>query len=246
MAHGAPHPEKAALRKEVWAALQAAGAGRFPGIVGRIPNFVGAEAAARLLAAHPLFQDAQVLKCNPDSPQRPVRHAALKAGKVVFLAVPRLRSAEPFLRLDPRELPPGSLWKASSIKGADALGVPVAISEVPPLDLIVTGCVGVGADGARLGKGGGYSDLEYALLREAGLVTEHTPIVTTLHPVQWLAPVRIPVEEHDISVDVAALPDEVRVCVGRRPRPPGVLWDRLAAEQVEDIPVLAALAGGGR
>ena len=40
---------KADLRQEVWSALQAAAAARFPGAFGRIPNFVGAEAAAELL-----------------------------------------------------------------------------------------------------------------------------------------------------------------------------------------------------
>jgi 5-formyltetrahydrofolate cyclo-ligase len=37
---------KAALRDQVWAALTAARVARFPGAAGRIPNFVGAEAAA--------------------------------------------------------------------------------------------------------------------------------------------------------------------------------------------------------
>ena len=40
---------KAELRNEVWAALRAARATRFPGPEGRIPNFVGAEAAAERL-----------------------------------------------------------------------------------------------------------------------------------------------------------------------------------------------------
>jgi 5-formyltetrahydrofolate cyclo-ligase len=35
------------LRQEVWAALTAAHVARFPGAAGRIPNFTGAEAAAR-------------------------------------------------------------------------------------------------------------------------------------------------------------------------------------------------------
>ena len=40
---------KADLRQERWRALSAAGAARFPGTLGRIPNFVGAEDAARRL-----------------------------------------------------------------------------------------------------------------------------------------------------------------------------------------------------
>ncbi|UCH21360.1 MAG: hypothetical protein JSU83_23150 [Deltaproteobacteria bacterium] len=35
-----------------------------------------------------------------------------------------------------------------------------------------------------MGKGGGYSDLEYALVKEAGLIKNDTPIVTTVHALQ--------------------------------------------------------------
>ena len=43
---------KAELRQEVWAALKAVKATRFPGPDGRIPNFVGAEAAAEGTFVH--------------------------------------------------------------------------------------------------------------------------------------------------------------------------------------------------
>ena len=84
---------KTELRKICWQGIRDAGVARFPGVEGRIPNFIGAEAAARRLVAHPLFEEASVLKCNPDSPQRPVRHAALKAGKRIYMAVPKLAEA---------------------------------------------------------------------------------------------------------------------------------------------------------
>jgi hypothetical protein len=50
-AGGAPDvlAAKATLRNEVWAAMKEAKAARFPGAVGRIPNFTGAEAAAERL-----------------------------------------------------------------------------------------------------------------------------------------------------------------------------------------------------
>src|SRR5262249_6258895 len=86
---------KAALREEVWAALKRAKASRFPGAEGRIPNFIGAEAAAARLRETREWQRAHTLKCNPDSPQRPVRERALEDGKLVFMAVPRLASEKP-------------------------------------------------------------------------------------------------------------------------------------------------------
>ena len=55
---------------------------------------------------------------------------------------------------------------ASSIKGAGQYGRPVTLDKVKKIDLVVCGSVAVNRDGARVGKGGGYSDLEFALLTE--------------------------------------------------------------------------------
>jgi len=65
-------------RESVWEALTGAGKARFPFPVrGRIPNFEGAEeAAARLFEEEP-WASADVMKVNPDAPQRHVRARAL-------------------------------------------------------------------------------------------------------------------------------------------------------------------------
>ena len=102
--------------------------------------------------------------------------------------MPKLADDHPFIELDPAVIGPDNLWKASSIVGAEALGRRVTPEQVRPIDLIVTGCVGVTREGARLGKGGGYSDLEYAILRELGLVSATTPICSTVHAVQVVGP----------------------------------------------------------
>lgn len=236
---------KTMLRKRCWQAVRDAGAARFPGVEGRIPNFVGSEAAARGLAAHPLFTRAHTLKCNPDSPQRPVRHAALKAGKRIYMAVPKLAEHDPFIELDPARIPATKLWEASSIKGAALHGVPVAITEMDPIDLIVTGCVGVGRDGARLGKGGGYSDLEFGLLAEAGLIEADIPVVTTVHPCQVLGDGAVPMTTHDVSLTALFLPDEIVLCSGDYDRPVGVLPDELEPSKRDAIPVLSGRRAAG-
>src|ERR1700746_189992 len=160
---------KAELRQEVWSALRAARVARFPGAEGRIPNFVGAEAAARTLRDLPAWQAARTLKANPDSAQLPVRQRALEDGKVVYMAVPRLAGPEPFFALDPDHLSE-SPRKAASISGAAPAARRVALAELAPVDMVVMGCVAVGEDGARLGKGGGFADLEFALAGAAGLI----------------------------------------------------------------------------
>ena len=230
------------LRVEHWAAIRAAGAARFPGVEGRIPNFVGAEAAAARLAQTPEFIAARVIKCNPDLPQRPLRHAALKAGKLVLLAVPRLRDARCFLALDPATLPPGSLWKASSIKGASVLGVPLAPEDVPAIDLVVSGCVAAGEDGARLGKGGGYADLEYALLRATGALNGSTPVATTVHDSQLHTAGGIPREPHDVGLTLIATPTRLVRPATPPGQPQGIHWDALPPDRIAEMPPLAARA----
>ena len=235
--------DKAALRLRFWKALEQAGAARFPGARGRIPNFTGAEAAAGQLFSCEEWQRAHRIKCNPDSPQRPVRRAALETGKVIYMAVPKLADRRPFIKLDPADLSPEQLWKASSIRGAGEFGHPVTVDEMPKLDLLVTGSVAVTREGARLGKGGGYSDIEYGLLREAGKITEETPVATTVHPAQIAPDGTIPMTSHDISLDLIATPEEFVRCARPFDRPGGILWDELEQEKRDAIPVLQRKQG---
>ena len=95
----------------------------------------------------------------------------------------------------------------------------------------------VGRDGARLGKGGGYCDLEYALLREEGKVRESTPILTTVHPLQIL-PERLTMMPHDLPVDFLVTPGEVVATRPAHPRPRVVYWDLLRPFKINAIPLL--------
>jgi 5-formyltetrahydrofolate cyclo-ligase len=234
---------KAELRQEVWAALRAARATRFPGPEGRIPNFVGAEAAAERLRGTAAWQGAATLKTNPDSPQWPVRQRALEDGKLLFMAVPRLAEEEPFFLLDPEQLA-GSAREASSIKGASASARPVGLDRLRPVDMVVAGTVAAGLDGARLGKGGGFSDLEFAVASEAGLIGPDTVVVTTVHEVQVLPAGEIPTAEHDVGLDLIVTPERViEVPRGRRSAA-GIRWDELTEEKIAAIPLLARLRAG--
>jgi 5-formyltetrahydrofolate cyclo-ligase len=232
---------KQAHRDRVWAAMSDARVARFPGARGRIPNFTGAERAADRLADTDAWQRAGALKANPDLPQLPVRAAALAAGKLVVMAVPRLRTAEPFLLLDPDRLEVAPR-KAASITGSDEHGRPLAVDDVPRLDLVVCGSVCVNAEGVRIGKGGGYSDLEMALGIETGWIDDRTTIATTVHPLQ-VVDGELPETDHDFRVDLVVTPDELIECPGAR-RPPGILWDHLDPDKIEAVPALAARQPG--
>jgi 5-formyltetrahydrofolate cyclo-ligase len=229
---------KNAIRKEIWSLLQKRKVARFPGATGRIPNFIGAEACARVLAASAWWKNARVVKCNPDSPQRALRQRALADGKIIYMAVPRLRDDKPFIELDPRKLK-CSPYAASSIKGAAQYGRPVSLEKVKTIDLIVCGSVAVNRRGARVGKGGGYSDLEFALLTERRKISATTPILTTVHPLQIIDS-DIPMTEHDIPLTAIITPEEIIEGLPVLKRPKGIYWKLLPVEKMDAIPILRA------
>jgi 5-formyltetrahydrofolate cyclo-ligase len=227
---------KREIRQRVWALLDREGAVRPPGAEGRIPNFAGAEAAADRLAALPAWQAAAVVKANPDKAQLAVRARALQDGKLLYMAVPRLADIHPFFLLDPNELTV-SPWEAATSRKAASMARKVAVAELGPVDLVVCGSVAVNRNGARLGKGGGFSDIEVALLHEAGLIGPQTTVVTTVHALQVIDE-PIPETDHDFRVDLIVTPDEVIGCHALR-QPLRILWDHLDHDKVAAIPVLA-------
>jgi 5-formyltetrahydrofolate cyclo-ligase len=228
------------VRKAVWKAMDREGVSRFPGADGRIPNFAGAKLAAQKLSGHRLFKRARVIKANPDSPQTHVRRLALEEGKMVVMAVPRLRDQHPFRLLDPRRLDAKQVREAATIKGALRHGKVVALEELPEIDFVLCGSVAVNLSGARVGKGGGFSDLEYGLLLESGKIDRRTVVATTVHPIQILRE-NLPVIDHDLPVDVIATPRAVIDVERAYDRPRGILWDHLQPPQIHEIPILARM-----
>lgn len=176
--------DKQAVRERVWSAL-IEGEISTPDARGYIPDFVGSDKAAELLAATPPWRKARTVKANPDTAQLPVRARALADGKILYMAVPKLATIEPFYLIDPARsaLPPA---QAASSKVASDASPRVGIEEMRPIDLVVCGTVAVNREGVRLGKGAGYSDIEVGLLIEAGLVSDRTVIVTTVHSLQMV------------------------------------------------------------
>ena len=146
---------------------------------------------------------AETVKANPDSPQTHARRLALAQGKGLVMAVPRLRDQHPFRLLDPRRLSEEKRREAATIKGALRHGTVIDLDQVPELDLVLSGSVAVNLKGARLGKGGGFSDLEYGLLSEAGKIDRHTVVATTVHPMQILRE-NLLMTAHDIPVTLIA------------------------------------------
>ncbi len=170
-----------------------------------------------------------------------MRQRALEDGKTVYMAVPRLAGPEPFFALDPAHLSE-SPRKASSISGAARSARQVSLAELAPVDLVVMGSVAAGEDGARLGKGGGFADLEFALAAAAGLIGPRTVAVTTVHEIQLRPAGIIPRTDHDVPVNFIVTPERVIDCRparGKRPAP-AIRWEDLTDEKIAAIPLLAA------
>jgi 5-formyltetrahydrofolate cyclo-ligase len=241
------NPGKDALRDEVWALLKRAGVAPIEPF-GHIPSFVGGDLAAERLAQLPIWRQAQVIKCNPDTAQLSVRLRALQDGKRLYMAVPRLTQVRCFIELTADKLRQHNvdLVAAAVAQGALAHGQPVALEEMLPIDLVVTGCVAVTRDGGRTGKGAGFADLELGMLRQYGLVRPGTPIVTTVHALQIVEGWRLPMLPHDSALDWIVTPDEAIETHTPYPQPPGLDWDAVLPDQIAAIPVLRQLRDRGR
>ena len=233
---------KDTVRAEIWYELEQRGVGVGP-VWSRIPNFIGADQAAARLAGLPIWQNARVVKSNPDPPQIPVRLRALQEGKLLYTPVPELVKEFPFVELDPVDLQKRGIpfEVVAPSDGAIEYGRKVNFDEMQPFDLAIVGCVAVTRNGGRTGKGAGFADLELGIFREMGLVSPDTPIVTTVHPLQIVDDDRIVMVEHDSALHWIITPDEAIETHTPYPQPRGVDWEAVQPDQYRDIPFLVSL-----
>jgi len=67
--------------------------------------------------------------------------------------------------------------------------------------------VAVDRFGNRLGKGGGYGDMEIKHLLYEKSISHDTPIVTTVHELQIIE--SVPIEVHDQKINMIVTPKEI-------------------------------------
>jgi len=239
-------PWKWTIRKRVWDLLEEKDIARFPRPVHhRIPNFVGADQAAARLANLPEFEEASMIKVNPDTPQRPVRHLVLERGKTLLTPQPRLRTG--FFSTICMETLDSSLVKVedcTTSKGVAKWGTPVALNDKYYVDLVVVGSTAVCPQtGARVGKGEGFAELEWGILSAQGnLDASKCLVVTTVHDEQVVNDIPSDsLTKHDVPVDIIVTPTkEIRV-PNRVPKPAGIFWDLLSPQKLSQIRVLRQL-----
>ncbi|KAL5703615.1 5-formyltetrahydrofolate cyclo-ligase [Ranunculus cassubicifolius] len=231
------------IRKRVWDLMEAENIAQNPRPVHhRIPNFVGAASAAKTLGELEVFEAAKCVKVNPDSPQKQVRFLTLSGGKKLLTPQPRLRTGF-FSVLESNMLTLATMNEACTSVGVAKFGKPIGLDEKIKVDLIVIGSVAVDPKtGARLGKGEGFAELEYGMLRYMGAIDDTTLVVTTVHDRQLVDD--IPVEKlliHDVPVDIICTPTQVIFTNTPIPKPQGIYWDKLSPEKLSQIRILRQL-----
>lgn len=236
------------VRKRVWNYLEDNDLADFPRPVHhRIPNFKGSGKLGQRLAELPEFANAAVVKVNPDTPQKSVRVATLRAAKTLYVPQPRLRTGF-FSRIPPGRVPANKFNFAATAGGMKQLAEPMTLADRTKIDLIVIGSSAVNPiTGARVGKGEGFAELEYGMMRQLRMIDETTPVVTTVHDCQvieeGLPPQGKPMMLHDVPVDIIVTPTRV-IHVDpstRLPKPTGIYWNLLSREKIAQIRVLREL-----
>jgi len=234
--------KKADLRARIWQKITPyCASDKTP--VNSIPNFINSEQAAERLTSLKAWSSATVVKCNPDKAQAAVRLRALEEGKQLYVPVPKLESQYPFMLLDPVVLQNRGIGMEQVIyvDGFMTHGTPVFLDDMRTIDFVVVGSVAASATGARIGKGGGFADLEMGIFLQSGLLKPDTPVATTIHSIQLVDDPLIEMEEHDFPLDFVATPDVLIETDRRYQRPTSIHWQKVRADQYDSMPFLTAL-----
>ncbi len=187
---------KQEVREWIWNAIKPYS--KFPPPYGRIPNFLNAERACEKLRDLNKYRKAKVVFVAPDSPLRRAREIVLEDRKILIAVKPRMKG---FLIVKRR---------AGTIRDMLRYGKEIDLNNLKlHVDLFVQGCVAVDRKGNRIGKGSGFGDKEYKILREKGLIDNDTIYIVIAHPIQVFDDLSHLMEEHDVKVDVILTPNEI-------------------------------------
>ncbi len=183
---------KEEVRRYVWKKLEKI---CFPKPYGRIPNFRGAEKACERISELPEYRMAKVVFSAPDGVLLRLREIVLRDGKTLLVAMPKMKG----FRVITKKIKP-------TIRAMEKFGEKVHLSTVGRVDIFAQGCVAVDVKGNRIGKGSGFGDKEYEILKAKNLVSPSTTYVVVAHDLQVFEDLSHLVEEHDVRADVILTP----------------------------------------
>ncbi|KAH6677116.1 5-formyltetrahydrofolate cyclo-ligase, partial [Halenospora varia] len=209
-----------------------------------IADFQGSSAATDLLVELPAYKNAEILFVAPDNCIQGLRYRALKDGKTVLVTTYGIRRG--FFLLDPKVIPEERWEIASLLDGMEKIGRHVTLAEIRELvsriGLMVTGTGAINHAGLRFGKGHGFFDLEWAMLRTIGVVDQTTKTVAVVHECQVLDE-ELRGEEWDTGCDYVVTNERVLETTDSAKPICGILWDKLEKGMLEGIEPLQELHG---
>lgn len=206
---------------------------------GRIPNFIGSKDAAKKLLEIPEFIAANSVEVNPDKPLGSSRSLVLEQGKQLYVPVPQLQG-NLLKKLEKSEK--YSILETVTRWGIEHLGKNISVDGKLYIDLLIVGSVAVSKDGHRIGKGKGFADLEFALLKEMKAIDDNTVIITVVHDLQVFETLPSDLfQMYDVPVDIIVTPTQIIRVENKLPRPSGIYWNMLTPKKVQYIDSLRKL-----
>jgi len=206
-----------------------------------IPDYPGSDQIPDALRALSFYGGTGPVFVTPDNNLEVMRANFLREGRPLLITTYGISRG--FVYFPPGSVPGASVEFAASLDGAERFGAHydlAAIQSLGQLDFLVTGASAVNRDGIRFGKGHGYFDLEWAILRDLGMVDERTPVVACVHDVQYLDE-EMDARPTDSLVDWIVTPSRTIEVSRKQTKPRGIDWDQLDPAMLESIPVLRAL-----
>jgi 5-formyltetrahydrofolate cyclo-ligase len=235
---------KSAIRRQVWQELRkvARPDSRFHWDFEEfIPDYEGSERCAQAVRQLDSYRNSSIIFITPDNNLLVLRQHAINDDKSIVITTYGI--ARGFMTLNGRDVPQGQERYAASLDGMEEFARAIDIeglSRFGKIGLLVTGASIISLQGVRYGKGHGYFDLEWAMLRELGLVDEDTPVAAVVHDCQ-VVDLEIAPEPYDTIVDYIVTPSRILDTHRTLPKPQGILWDRLDPAMLDQIPPLKEL-----
>lgn len=170
----------------------------FPSPYGRIPNFRDAKKACERIRELEEYLNAECVFSAPDSALLRLREIVLEDGKTLLAVLPRMKG---FVVLKEKVKPTIDKLKLGKVANFSELKGKVSI--------FAQGCVAVDLHGNRIGKGSGFGDREFEILKKEGVLADKALFVVVAHDIQVFSDLSYLAEPHDAKADVILTPTRI-------------------------------------
>ena len=231
--------DKTDLRQQVWQELRkvAKPDSRFHWeFENFVPDFENSYKCVKSIREMNWYKNSKIIFLAPDNSLTEMRKRAIEDGKHLIVATHAI--VRGFRSIDASAVPQGCEAFAATLDGIESFGKPISLEDIkklPGIDLLITGISLVTESGVRWGKGHGYFDLEWGIIRDLDVVNENTPIIAVGHDCQVVT-TNLEPSEVDTIADAIITPSRVIRVDKKYPKPQGILWQYISPELMEQIP----------